>query len=122
VRQVAFSQMGLAFLELRRYDEAAASYRNALSFDPDDEWSLVGSGIVALQARNFPLAYAQFSHAAQANSSPTSYLLLAQALRRGGQPADADRALAQAQRLSPNLTQPQKDAAAFLSFAGLELL
>jgi cytochrome c-type biogenesis protein CcmH/NrfG len=48
--------------------------------------------------------------------------LLAQALRRAGRNAEAESALAQAQKASPDFSQAQVVAARYLSSAGLKPL
>jgi hypothetical protein len=49
-------------------------------------------------------------------------LLFAQALRRAGRAAEADSAVAQVQKISPDPSQAQFAAGQFLSFAGLKPL
>jgi Flp pilus assembly protein TadD len=52
-------------------------------------------------------------------ASDVNLLLLAQALRRAGRTVDADVAVAQARKVSPNLSQSQIAAGQLLSVAGL---
>ena len=118
----ALTQMGRAFLQLRRYDEAAASYRSALALQPKDEDALVGSGVLALRSGDFRLAVERFLLAAQVNPSDVNFLLLAQALHRSGQTAEGERAEAQARSISANFTEAKQAVAAFLDFAGLKSL
>ena len=118
----ALTQMGRAFLQLRRYDEAAASYRNALALQPQDADALLGSGILALRGGEFKLAAERFSLAARVNPSDVNLLLLAQALRHTGAPAEAERAEAQARTISPNLTDAEEAVAGFLNLAGIKPL
>lgn len=122
LQQAAWSQMGRAFLQLRRYDEASESYRNALALQPKDEDALVGSGVLALRSGDFKLAVERFSLAAQVSSSDVNLLLLAQALRHTGQFAEADRAEAKAQKGSPDLSQAREAVTGFLALAGIQPL
>ena len=68
------------------------------------------------------VAVAQLAQAVKIDPSAVNFLLLAQALRRAGRPAEADAASAQAQKISPDLNQAQIVAAQFLSWAGLKPL
>ncbi len=122
VQEVALSQMGRALLQLGQYDQAAERYRQALRLTPTDADALIGSGALALRAGNFSGAVTQFAEAAKVAPNDVNFLLLAQALRRSGQAADADRAVAQAQKISSNLPEAQVAATGFLALAGVEPL
>lgn len=119
VQAIAWSELGQARLQLRHYDQAAESLQNALRLNPEDGTALMGSGILALRQGQSDAAITQLTHAVKVDPSAVNFLLLAQALRRAGRPAEADSALAQAQRISPDLSQAQIAAGQFLSFAGL---
>jgi len=120
VQEAAWAQMGRTLLQMRRYDEAAASYRNALAMQPRDEDALLGSGALALHALDFKLAVKDFSLAAQVNPNDVNLLLLAQALRQSGQGAEAARIEAQAQKVSANFAQTQQAVAGFLALVGID--
>jgi protein O-mannosyl-transferase len=120
LKEVAWSQMGRALLQTRRYDDAATSYRNALALQPRDEDALLGSGVLALRSANLELAVRDFSLAVQINPSDVNLLLLAHALRESGQAAEAGRVEAQAQKASSNFTEVQQAVAGFLALAGIE--
>ena len=120
VKEVAWSQMGRALLQTRRYDDAATSYGNALALQPRDENALLGSGVLALRSANLELAVRNFSLAVQINPSDVNLLLLAHALRQTGQAGEAGRVEAQAQKISSNFTQVQEAVARFLALAGIE--
>jgi len=122
IGQVAWTQMGRALLQLRRYDEAAESYRQALRLTPDAQEALIGSGLLGLRSGDLTSAVAEFSHAAKVSPSDVNFLLLAQALRRSGQPTEAGQVLAQAQKISTDLTQAQVTAADYLALVGLKPL
>ncbi len=120
IQEVALSQMGRALLQLGQYQQAAARYRQALQLNPNDSDALIGSGALALGAGDLHQALAQFSEATKLAPNDVNFLLLAQALRRSGQVADADRAVEQAKKVSPNLPQAQADANGFLALAGVK--
>ncbi len=122
VQVAAWVELGRAHSELGQYDQAAASYQNALRLSPENDLALIGSGLVALRQGQADVAAVEFAHAVKVEPSAVNYLLLAQALRRADRPAEAASALAQAQKISPDLAQAQIVAAQFLSVAGLKPL
>ena len=119
---VAWSEIGLSHLQLRNYDQAAASYQNALRLSPENGLALIGSGILALRQEQPDVAVSQFAHAVKIAPNDVNFLLFAQALRRAGHAAEADSASTQAQKISSDLSQAQIAAGQFLSFAGLKPL
>jgi Flp pilus assembly protein TadD len=119
VQAVAWSELGQAHLQLRHYDQAAESYRNALRLGPENEMALVGSSLMALRQGQSAVAINQLDRAVEIDPSDVNFLLLAQALRRAGRPAEADVASAQAQKISADLSEAQIVAGQFLSAAGL---
>jgi protein O-mannosyl-transferase len=122
VQGAASSEMGQAYLELRRYDEAARSFQNALRLNPDDGMALMGSGILALREGQSAAAVTQFLHAVKIVPDDVNVLLLAQALRRAGRMAEADSALAQFRKVSSDPGPAQNAAVQLLSLAGLKPL
>jgi tetratricopeptide (TPR) repeat protein len=119
VQAAAWSERGQAHLQLHHYDQAAESYQNALRLSPENGMALVGSGILALRAGRSDAAVTQLAHAVKIDPNSVNFLLLAQALRRAGRPAEADFASAQAQKISPDLSEAQITAGQFLAVAGL---
>jgi len=118
----AWSETGEAHLQLRHYDEAAASFQNAVRSNPDEEMALIGSGILALRQGQSDAAVTAFMHVVSIDPRDVNILLLAQALRRAGRAAEADFANAQVQKISANPSQAQIVAARELSFVGLKPL
>ena len=121
VQAATWSELGQAHLQLRHYDQAAESYQNALRLSPENGMALMGSGVLALGQGQPDVAVTQLAHAAKVDPSDLNFLLLAQALRRAGRAAEADAASAQAQKISPDLSQAQIAAGQFLGFVGLQL-
>lgn len=119
VQAAAWSELGQAHLQLRHYDQAAESFQNALRLSPENGMALIGSGILALRQGRSGEAVTQLAGAVKIDPSSVNFLLLAQALRRAGRAAEADFALAQAQKISPDLSEAQIVAGQFLSVAGL---
>jgi tetratricopeptide (TPR) repeat protein len=122
LQAAAWSVLGQAHLQLHHYDQAAESYQNALRLNPEDGMALMGSGLLALRQGHSEVAVTQLAHAVKVDPSAVNVLLYAQALRRDGRAAEADPVLAQAQKISPDLSQAQITAGQFLSFVGLKPL
>jgi len=119
-RAVALSWMGSAFTQMGDIPHAKLGYMYALKQNPDNSFALVGSGLLAERDGDFAFAVAQISRAVKVEPSDVNYLLLAQALRRAGRVAEAEEALAQAQRISHDLAQAQQDAARVMASAGIK--
>jgi tetratricopeptide (TPR) repeat protein len=122
VKLAAYREMGRAFLDLHRYEEAEESYGEVLTRDPNDADALISSGLLALQAGDLRLAVARFSRGTNVEPKDVNFLLLAQALDRSGQPDGAREAIAQAQKLSGNLAESQHAVAQFLALANMKPL
>ncbi len=122
VQAAAWSELGQGQLQLHHYEQAADGFENALRLSPANGMALLGAGVLALRDGKSDAAVTQFSRAMKLDSSPISLLLLAQALRRAGRPAEADSAVLQARKISPNLTQAQRATGQFLAFVGLKPL
>ena len=122
VKAAAWVVLGQAHSESGQYDQAAANYESALRLSPENELALIGSGLIALHQQQADIAVPQLVHAVKIAPSAVNYLLLAQALRRAGYPAESNLALAQAQKSSPDLAQAEIVAAQYLSLAGLKPL
>jgi tetratricopeptide (TPR) repeat protein len=116
----AWIELGQAHSELGHYDQAAEDYQNALRVSPENSLALIGSGLLALRQQQPDAAVVQFAHVVKVAPTAVNYLLLSQALRRAGRPAESDVALEQAHKISPDLAQAQMVATQFLSFAGLK--
>ncbi len=120
LQEAAWSQMGRAYLEMHHYDEAAASYKKALTLQPKDEDALLGHGLLALRSQDFKQAVADFAQAVRGDPSDVNLLLLAEALREDGQAAEAARAEIEAQKVSANLIQARQGVEGFLGLAGIQ--
>jgi tetratricopeptide (TPR) repeat protein len=118
LQAAAWSALGQAHLQLRQYEPAAASFQNALHLTPENEMALVGSGLVALGEEKSGEAVADLAHAVKIDPSDLNFLLLAQALRQAGHDDDAERATAEARKISPDLNASESAAAELLSVAG----
>jgi tetratricopeptide (TPR) repeat protein len=118
-RAAALSCEGLAWMQMGDFNRAKMSYAAALQQSPDNGGALIGSGLLAERDGDLALAVERISRATEVDPTDLSYLLLAQALRRAGRAAEADHAVAHAQRISHDLTQSQKSASEVLAAAGI---
>jgi protein O-mannosyl-transferase len=119
-RAEALGHLGSALIQVGDVARARMSYASALQQDPDNGVALVGNGLLAERDGDFGSAVAQISHAMQAAPTGVGYVLLAQALRRAGRLAEAEGALAQAQRISPDLAKSEQSAARVLITVGIK--
>ena len=115
----AWSELGEAYLQLHRYDQAAANYEKALHLNSDDSRALVGTGLLALRTGQNDLAVTQLFQAVKVQPEDATVLLYAEALRGAGRSADADSAVAQVQKISSDFGRARFDAGRLLSFVGL---
>jgi len=119
-RAIALSCLGSAFLQVGDLDRAGITYASALQQNPDNGIALVGAGLLAEREGDFASAVTHISRAMQFEPTDVGYLLLAQALRRRGDAAEAERALAKAHKISSNIPQAQRAAARILAIAGIK--
>ena len=82
VQVAAWTTLGQAHMQLRDYDQSAASYQQALRLNPEETGALIGSGLLALRREDFNVAINQFDRAVKIDPSDVNFLLLGQALRR----------------------------------------
>jgi protein O-mannosyl-transferase len=119
-RAVAFSCLGLGYLQIGDIDRARTNYAEALRQNPDNSAALVGSGLLAERNGDFAVAVDRLSHVVQVEPTDEHYLLFEQALRRTGRLADADDALAHAQKIARDFAHAQQSAAEVLAAAGIK--
>src|ERR1700722_10139511 len=122
IKAAAMSELGQAHLQLRHYDQAAASFQAALRVSPEDGMALMGSGVLALRQGEYDVAVAELAHAMKVDPSDLNVLLLAQALRHAGHAVEADSLSQQVQKIAADPAQAQVAAAEVLGFAGLKPL
>lgn len=114
-REMAYRDLGIAYTQLAKPEEARANYEQALAIDPRDPYALMGTGLLAYRESNFKTAVDYFSRTVAVDPSDFDYLLLATALRQSGREAEAKAAYAEAQRASKDWTEAQNKAHWFLT-------
>jgi tetratricopeptide (TPR) repeat protein len=120
MRAIVLSRLATAYMQSGDYSRAEANCAAALQQNPNNGTALMVSALLAQRQGDFQLAATQFSRAMNVQPTDVGYVLLAQALRRAGRPEEADGALAQAQRISPNLGKVQQAAALVLATADIK--
>jgi tetratricopeptide (TPR) repeat protein len=119
LRAAALTGIGSANLQMKDYDQAKLSYQEALAADPKNVTALVGSGLMAERNGDIETSVAQLARAANLRPDDVGLLLLADALRRENRLAEAAKAEAYANKISPDWTQAQQNTAQALAAAGL---
>jgi len=119
VQAMAWSEKGQGHLQLRDFKQASESYQNALRLSPDNALALVGLGVLELREGRSDLAVTRLVRAVKSDPSDVNFLLLAQALRRVGRSTEANNAIAEARKISPDLSVAQNTAGQFLAVAGI---
>jgi Flp pilus assembly protein TadD len=105
LRAVAWTNMGVANMTLNHPSQAQEDFEKALQTDPHNPGAIIGMGLVAERSGDFERAANFFSRALGYEPNDLGYFLLATALEKSGRPAEASAAFAQAQRISPNITE-----------------
>ncbi len=111
----ALTGMGWAYRHEGKDHEAEQSYQEALRLVPENARAWMGSGLVAEKSGDLGRAASCFSRAAEIQPTDVSYLLLAQALEKTGQLAEARSALQTAQKISADWGAAQQETERLLS-------
>jgi len=99
---LAFTNLGYAYYSERKLDQARQSFDSALEQQPENPQAFLGLGLMAYVAGDDAQAVTQYQKALRLQASDLGYLLLAQALDREGQAANASAARAAAEHVSRN--------------------
>jgi tetratricopeptide (TPR) repeat protein len=118
----AWGQLGEAQMALGNYGLAADSYKKAFQRNPQDKAALVGAGLLAMRQGRSDLAVQLLLQAVRVEPSDANVLLYAEALRRAGRASEADSAVAQVQKIAPDVREARFEAGQLLSLAGLKPL
>ena len=114
-RAKAYSNMGYAYRQMGNLGKAQDAFEMSLQLVPEQPAVMVALALIDHLQGDLPEAIELYSHAMAKQPSDVGYLLLADALQRQGKISDANDMLARAARLSNNLPQAQKQAAAMLA-------
>jgi len=105
---VALGNMGEAYYALGDFRQAKASYEGALRLGPLSAHQWMGLGIANQRSGNLAAAIEAYSRSTRLQASDVGFLLLAQALERGGRRAEAEAARQQARLVSPDVAAAER--------------
>jgi protein O-mannosyl-transferase len=105
LRTTAWTDLGVANLMLNHPAEAKENFASALQTTPNSGGALLGMGLVAERAGDYTSAENYYQQAVGFESTDLGYFLLATAYEKDGRHAEASQAYAQAQHLTPDLTE-----------------
>lgn len=110
LRASAFSDMGFAYRALGNSDRARQSLQAAVSLRPRAVRAWLGLGLLAQKSGDYAAAVEDYSQVVSIQNWDLGYLLLARSLEQTGHTQEAEAAMEQAKRLSPNFDELQKTA------------
>jgi tetratricopeptide (TPR) repeat protein len=114
MRATAYGSLGFVYRQVGQTAKAQQCFEKSLQSDPNRVRARIGLGLLAQENGKFGEAIRQYSSAAALQPSDVIYLLLAQALQRGGHPEEA-KAVYERLASSPNFAEAQKQAALLLA-------
>lgn len=118
VQAAAWDQEGAIYVQQADWERAKQAYEKSVTASPNDVNALAATALLAERSGDSQLALRRLSRMMDVAPSDVGLLLLASALRLAGRDREADAALAQARKLSPNFAQAQKAASQYAaSFA-----
>lgn len=103
LRALAFSNLGTIYRNTGDYAAAAQSYSASLALSPKNALALYGMGMVAQKTGKLDQAIIYYSYGVQQETTDVGLVLLAQALEKSQHRAEAQAALAEAKKISPDL-------------------
>lgn len=114
MRATAYGSLGFVYRQMGQPAKAQQCFEKSLQSDPNRVRARIGLGLLAQENGKSEEAIRQYSSAAALQPSDVVYVLLAQALQRGGRPDEA-KAIYQRFASSPNFAEAQKQAAFLLA-------
>ena len=114
-RAQAFSNMGFAYIDLREYPQAKASFEQGVQLNPDDARSWLGIALASHRSGDLNAAIDAYTRSLNIAAVDWEYLLLARALADNGRHDEAAVATRRAAGISQNFGQAQKIAASMLA-------
>jgi tetratricopeptide (TPR) repeat protein len=115
LRSTAFARMGSAYRQLKDFENARQSYREALQLDPGKGEVWLALGIVTQLAGDSNGAVPAYLQAVKLQPSDVGYLLLARALQQTGHDNEAQEDIEQARRRSRDFPRAQRSVDAVLA-------
>jgi tetratricopeptide (TPR) repeat protein len=109
-RATAWSQIGMANVQVKNFAQAILSFENALKLNPKDAGALVGSGLLAERSGDWARAAAQLRVATDVAPTDVEFLLLADALRGHARGLEAEQVELSARKISLDLSVARNNA------------
>ena len=106
----AYNNLGYAYRELGDYPDGLQSFEQAVKWNPEFAGYWISLGVTEQKSGDLARAIGAYSQAMQIQPSDFGYLLLAQALKKGGQSLPAQEATRKAELLSPDIGQARRTA------------
>jgi Tfp pilus assembly protein PilF len=114
-RAKAYTNMGFAYRQMGQKDKAKQAFEVSLQLVPDQPNILVPLGLLEESEGDLQAATQHYSRAMELKPNDVGLLLLSHALQQMGRTTEASEMLQRASRISSNLPQAQKQAAALLT-------
>jgi len=111
----AYNNLGYAYKDLGDYADAQQNLQSAVRVNPEFVGAWISLGLVAQKSGDLNLAIQSYSQAMKIEPSGFGYMLLAQALEKSGQKAEAQAAIQRARNLSEYFSDAQREADRLLS-------
>ncbi len=121
IQAAAWDQEGAIYIQQADWERAKQAYEKSVTANPNDANALAATGLLAEKSGDSQLALRRLSRIMDVAPSDVGLLLLASALRQASRDREADAALDQARKLSPNFAQAQKAASQYASSFGVVL-
>jgi protein O-mannosyl-transferase len=113
-RAKAYSNMGYAYRQMGDWKKAKDAFEMSLQLAPEQPGVMLALALIDDAQGDLPEAVELYTQGLDKQPSDVGYLLLANALQRQGRAREANDMLERAARLSTNLPQAQRQAAAML--------
>ena len=114
LRSTAFGNLAAIYHANGDLARARENYAAALNLHPENQFALIGMGLITQGSGDVAHAIDYYSHAVEVAPSDVGYLLLAQAFHKIGEEEKARNAFEKAKMISPNLEAAQQETNAVL--------
>jgi tetratricopeptide (TPR) repeat protein len=121
VQAAAWDQEGAIYVQQADWKHAKQAYEKSVAAKPNDADALAATGLLAEKSGDFQFAVRRLARMMDVAPTDVGLVLLASALRLAGRDREADAALKQAQKLSPNYARAQQTASRYAAPFGIVL-
>jgi len=121
VRAAAWDQEGAIYVQQADWERARQTYEKSVTAKPKDANALAATALLAEKSGDSQLALQRLARLMDVAPSDVGLLLLENALRQTGRIHEADGALEQARKLSPDFARAQAAASQYAASFGVAL-